>query len=282
VPSLLALALVIAHAIAAADKHHDDNIVSIDGGTFAMGTPAAKIADLKLRYDLDFPGVFENEVPAHEVTVSNFRIDRFETTNGRFAVFLDANPDWLPGNVAGARHNGRYLESWEGGAFPDGQADHPVVFITWHAAQAFCRWSDGRLPTEAEWEYVARAGDDREFPWGNDDPSPARVNYGASHIDQTTPVGSYAPNEFGVYDLAGNVWEFLYDAWTEEYSSAAQVDPLAGGLSADDDLVDVGGRRAVRGASHGGSVVNLRTRWRDSHVVSNAIGFVGFRCAYPD
>jgi len=64
----------------------------------------------------------------------------------------------------------------------------------------------------------------------------------------------------------------------EEYSSSAQVDPLAGGLSADDDLVNVDGRRAARGASHGASVVNLRTRWRDSHVVSNAIGYVGFRC----
>ena len=258
-----------------------DAVVSIKGGTFVMGTAAADIPALKTRYELESPGIFENEMPAHEVTVSDFRIDRFEITNSRFNTFLAANPRWLPENVMPASHNGRYLESWNAGRFPQGQAEHPVVFITWHAAQAFCRRSGGRLPTEAEWEYVARAGDEREFPWGNELPATDRANYGASGIDATVAVGSYPPNEFGVHDLAGNVWEFLYDTWTEEYAAAARVDPVSGGLIADENTLQVSGRRAVRGASFGGSVVNLRTRWRDSHIVTNAIGFVGFRCAYP-
>ncbi len=217
---------------------------------------------------------------AQEVTVSDFRIDRYEVTHSRFAAFLVSNPEWLPENVAEGSHNGRYLESWNGGQYPDGQPEHPVVFITWAAAQSFCRWSGSRLPTEAEWEFVARAGDDREFPWGNELPDPELANYGASDIDRTMPVGNYAPNDFGVYDLASNVWEFLYDVWTEEYLAAAQVDPVFGGLLADENIPQVQGRRAVRGASYAGAVVNLRSRWRDRHVVSNAIEFVGFRCVY--
>ena len=279
--ALLILASGVAYASAGTDEIADDNIVRINDGTFIMGTPVANIPELKDRYKLRFPGIFENEVPAHEVTVGDFSIDRYETSNSRFAAFLAANPEWLPENVTEGSHNGRYLESWNGGQYPNGQAEHPVVFITWAAAQSFCRWSGGRLPTEAEWEYVARAGDDREFPWGNELPAPDMANYGANNIDQTVPVGSYAPNDFGVYDLAGNVWEFLYDVWTEEYVGAAQVDPVIGGLLADENIPQVTGRRAVRGASYGGAVVNLRARWRDSHVVSNAIEFVGFRCVYP-
>lgn len=75
--------------------------------------------------------------------------------------------------------------------------------------------------------------------------------------------------------MAGNVWELLLDPWSDTH------DPSLESRVDDQDLLDVTGRRAVRGASYGGAVVNLRTRWRDSHVVTNAIDFVGFRCAYP-
>lgn len=264
-----------------ADEIVLSDVAFVGGGTFVMGTAVQDISQLKGRYDIGFPGVFENEIPAHELIVSDFRIDRYEVTNVRFADFLATNPEWLPENVSEETHNGDYLDSWRDGRYPDGQGDRPVVYITWAAAQSFCHWSAGRLPTEAEWEYVARAGDNREFPWGDDLPTPAHANYGANDIDHTTPVGSYSPNDIGVYDLAGNVWEFLYDEWQPEYQDLSQSDPVAGGWLDEDEILGVTGRRAVRGASFGGSVVNLRTRWRDSHIVSNAIEFVGFRCAYP-
>ena len=73
----------------------------------------------------------------------------------------------------------------------------------------------------------------------------------------------------------------MLDEWIDHYPAEVQVDPIAGGPVADEEIRQVEGRRAVRGASYGGSVVNLRTRWRDSHVVTNAVEFVGFRCAYP-
>jgi formylglycine-generating enzyme required for sulfatase activity len=165
--------------------------------------------------------------------------------------------------------------------YPKGQGDHPVVFVTWHAAQCFCRWAGGRLPTEAEWEYAARAGGDSEFPWGEALPSPERVNYGASGLVTTTPVGEYPPNPFGLYDMAGNVWEWLLDEWQSMYSSEPLVNPIAGGDVVDDTVRAIQGRRVIRGGSFAGEVVNLRTRWRDSHVASNAVEFVGFRCVYP-
>jgi len=266
---------------ALADEIVVSDVALIPGGTFVMGTAATDISQLKSRYDVGFPNVFENEVPAHEVTLNDFRIDKFEVTNSRFEIFLGDNPEWLPENVMEESHNGDYLASWRDGRYPDEQGDQPVVFVTWAAAQSFCHWSGGRLPTEAEWEYVARAGDNREFPWGESLPTLELANYGANDIDHTTAVGSYLPNDFGVYDLAGNVWEFLYDEWQPEYQNESQSDPVAGGWLSEDEILAVTGRRAVRGASYAGSVVNLRTRWRDSHVVSNAIEFVGFRCAYP-
>lgn len=280
VPALCALLGVFAVPPAFAQHSDRDRPVPVTGGTFMMGTEAADIPALRLRYDVNFPGVFRNETPAHKVTVSDFRIDPHEVTYARFAEFLEAVPEWRKDRLHAREHNGRYLEDWHEGRFPRDKARLPVAFITWSAAQSFCRWRGGRLPTEAEWEWVARAGDSREFPWGNDLPSASRANYGGSGIGRSVEVGSYPPNESGVHDLAGNVWEFLLDEWSPEYQDRTQIDPVVGGTVSDADIRDIAGRRSVRGASFGGSIVNLRTRWRDSHRVGNAVEFVGFRCAY--
>lgn len=246
-----------------------------------MGTPAAAVPELKRRYAVTFPGVFENEAPAHRVTLNAYRLDPHEVTKARFSVFLSARPEWRKANIAAASQNGQYLNDWDGDRFAAGEDNLPVVFITWHAAQAFCRWAGGRLPTEAEWEFAARAGGDAEFPWGDMLPSPALVNYAASGRGKPVPVGSYPPNALGLFDMGGNAWELLLDEWNDSYPAADQADPVAGGPMDDARLLAVTGRRALRGGSFGASVVNLRTRWRDSHVVTNAVAFVGFRCAYP-
>ncbi len=278
---VLTLAASLVSSTPAAPGRPAESAVFVAGGSFEMGTDPADVPELKARYQIDFPGVFENEAPAHQVTVSDFRLDRHEVSYERFAEFLAAHPEWRRDHIAPELHNGDYLGDWTDGRPPAGKSDHPIVFITWHSAQAFCRWAGGRLPTEAEWEFAARAGDDREFPWGDEPPSPERANYYRNGLQATTPVGSFPANELGLHDLAGNVWEFLLDAWVESYPDGPRTDPVAGGPVADDPILEVEGRRAVRGASYGGSVVNLRTRWRDSHVVTNAVAFVGFRCAYP-
>ena len=268
------LLCAVACANAQARPPGDDTAVLIPGGTFTMGTDPASIDTLKEKYGVDWPGVFANEAPAREITLAPFRIDANEVSNAAYASFVDANPGWGKGKLPPAEHNGDYLAHWTDGGPAVNDEQRPVVFVTWSAALAYCKWRHGRLPTEAEWEYAARSGDDREFPWGDELPTPANANYFASERGATVNVGSYPPNDFGVHDLAGNVWEFLADEWQERYELVA---------SGDEYLVpDASSRRSVRGASFGGSVVNLRTRWRDSHVVSNAIEFVGFRCAYDN
>ena len=279
-PLFILFSVLIAGHASAQDGQRIEGAVAVTGGTFLMGTPAAAVAQLRERYQIGFPGVFEEEAPAHLVTVSDLFLDRHEVSNERFAVFLEDHPEWRKAEVPEDRHNGRYLEDWVDTTPPPAKRDHPVVFVTWHAALAFCQWAGGRLPTEAEWEYAARMGGDAEFPWGDALPSPEAANYFASELGTTSPVGSYAANAWGLHDLAGNVWELLLDGWAP-YPPEAQVDPVAGGSVAGPGLQLVAGRRALRGGSFGGAVVNLRTRWRDSHEVTNAVAFVGFRCAYP-
>ena len=257
-----------------------DGAVLVRGGTFRMGTASSELGKLKRSYAVSFPGVFEDEVPDHAVSVGDFRMDRYEATNARFAEFVVTHPEWNRAQIPSQLHNGHYLEHWTDGKPPSAKADHPVRYVTWHAAQTFCQWAGGRLPTEAEWEYAARAGRHQEFPWGDELPSVQRANYSAGRVDDTTPVGSYPPNPFGLYDMAGNVWEFTLDAWKPGYSAEPRTDPVIGG-AVPSDLRSVHGRRVLRGGSFGGGAVNLRTRWRDSHEVLNAVAFVGFRCAYP-
>jgi formylglycine-generating enzyme required for sulfatase activity len=255
--------------------------VLIRGGTFMMGTPANAISELKARYSADFPEAFENELPAHRVSLSDFRLDRHEVTKAQFAAFIAARPEWHRQNLSAALHNGHYLEDWVSGRYPKGQDAYPVVFVTWHAAQSYCRWMGGRLPTESEWEYAARGGGNVEFPWGDELPTPKMTNYSGSGFARAVPVAQYPPNAFGLFDMAGNVWELLLDEWKERYPPGSQVDPIAGGAVPDDRLLAVRGRRVLRGGSFGAATINLRTRWRDSHIVTNAVDFVGFRCAYP-
>jgi formylglycine-generating enzyme required for sulfatase activity len=274
---LAGIAAIIATAVAAVPP---DDSVLVAGGTFRMGTAAAAVPELQRRYGIDYPGAFDGEAPAHAVTLSAFRIDRHEVTNARFAEFTSKHPEWSKSGLDPQMHNGHYLEHWTDGQPPPAKLDHPVVFVTWHAAQAFCRAAGGRLPTEAEWEYAARSRGDDEFPWGSVLPSADKANYGESGLRGTAPVGSYAPNRLGLYDVAGNVWEFLLDEWQPAYSERAQTNPMAGGVVGDDQLRRITGRRVLRGGSYDGGVVNLRTRWRDSHVVTNAQEFIGFRCAY--
>jgi formylglycine-generating enzyme required for sulfatase activity len=107
---------------------------------------------------------------------------------------------------------------------PEWYADgtHPVVNVTWDEAQAYCSWAGGRLPTEEEWEYAARGGvDSNIFPWGDDFTGQAngRHEFPSEAFDWTSPVGSFAPNAYGLHDMAGNVWEWTASEFTPTHAT---------------------------------------------------------------
>jgi len=252
------------------------NMALIPGATFEMGQDAADVPKLMKTFGVDRAELFQDETPRHRVTIGSFYMDRTEVTNSEFRRFIEQNPEWQKGKIAAALHNGKYLQQWNGNEFPAGQANHPVVFVSWYAAAAYCTSQGKRLPTEAEWEYAARGGlEGKTFPWGDEMPDKTRANYGESGFGAAIEVGKYPANGYGLYDMAGNVWEYLADEWSKY--PLAQNDPDAifrtGGLNA------VKTRRALRGGSYGGGTVNMRVTYRDSHAPENAGDHVGFRCA---
>jgi formylglycine-generating enzyme required for sulfatase activity len=160
------------------------------------------------------------------------------------------------------------------------QDNHPVVNVNWYAAVAYCQWMRKRLPSEAEWEYAARGGQDALFPWGNDSVDKNRANYSGAGLHTTSSVEAYLPNPYGLFDMAGNVWQFLADEW-KPYDSVPQKNPVSGGdlFAQGRSFLQVRTRRVIRGGSFDGVPVNLWVEYRDSHPPNGSRDFVGFRCA---
>lgn len=255
--------VVLLSVLTAIVSAQPSNQVAIPAGAFTMGTDESRVDALMARFSSKRRELFASELPAHRVTVRAFSIDRTEVTNAAFKTFVDAHQAWSRERLAADRHNGEYLTTWAGGSYPPGDEDAPVTFITWHAASAFCESAGKRLPTETEWEFAAGRGLPGEFPWGDDLPDAAKANWSGANIGKPSRVGAFPPAH-GLSDMAGNVWEFVADPWTDSYATDAKISP---------------GRRVIRGGSFGGSPVNLRVRYRDSHPELGAGPHVGFRCA---
>ncbi len=164
------------------------------------------------------------ERPAHRVSLGSFYIAQYPVTNAQYRQF-----------VLDTGHRTPYLddaraerENWdqERNLPPAGREDHPVVLVSWHDAQAYCVWAGGRLPTEAEWESAARGGLAGEpYPWGDG------INRELANYDNragTTPVGSYPSNPYGLYDMAGNVWEWVADWYDPHYYAVSPTEDPQG------------------------------------------------------
>jgi formylglycine-generating enzyme required for sulfatase activity len=256
------------------------SMVLVRGGTVQMGIDAAQIPGLMKGLNIDVPELFQDEVPKHSVTIEDFYLDKYLVTNSEFKKFTDFNLEWRPDRIPRTLHNGNYLKHWSEQDALKTKTAHPVVNVSWYAAVAYCRWVGNRLPTEAEWEYAARGGLNALFPWGDEPVDATRANFSGSGVHTTSPVGTYPANRFGLFDMAGNVWEFLADEW-QPYPSAPQKNPVAGGIRFSDgtSFLQVKTRRVIRGGSFDGEPVNLWVEYRDSHPPDGAREFVGFRCA---
>lgn len=181
--------------------------ITIAAGSFLMGTPESELSSLAKSYGGTRES-YREESPQHQVALPSFAIAITPVTNALYAMFVAA------GGASPPRR-------WRGPQPPAALADHPVVEVAWHEAQAFCAWLSEtailpaaqrghfRLPTEAEWEYAARGSDGRRFPWGSQWEQ-TWANTREAGLGTTLPVGSQPANgsPHGCLDMAGNIWEW--------------------------------------------------------------------------
>lgn len=259
----------------------------VAAGSFEMGSPDTQA------------GRYGNEGPLHTVRVAQFYMGTYEVTRAQFGVFVAAT-----GHDTGQRcstsEDGKMAQrdgrSWRNPGYPQTDAD-PVVCVSWDDAQAYARWLSERsgqqftLPSEAQWEYAARAGNQAARPWGDladgacqyanvmDATGKAQVAgiaWEAHRCDDgyaySAPVGRFSPNRFGLHDMIGNVWEWTADCWNRSYQGAPT-----------DGSVWTGGNctlRANRGGGWYGEARDARSAYRDTLAADTRDANVGFRLAH--
>lgn len=283
------------------DKELSDMML-IPAATFLMGTDDKE----------GFPA--DGEGPVRNVTLSTFLIDVTAVTNKQFATFIKETNYVTDAERFGWSYVFHSFVSMETGekvtqvatqtpwwwvvegadwCHPEGpdshvdeRLDHPAIHISWHDADAYCRWAGKRLPTEAEWEYAARGGlIQKRYPWG-DELKPGGEhrcniwqgkfpdkNHASDGFAGTAPVRSYQPNGYGLYNMSGNVWEWCEDWFTKAYHlSSESVNPrgLVSGVA-----------RSMRGGSylcHKSYCNRYRVAARSKNTPDSSAGNIGFRC----
>jgi formylglycine-generating enzyme required for sulfatase activity len=232
-------------------------MVYVAGGTFTMGCTSEQGGDC-----------YDNESPAHRVTLSSYYIGKYEVTQAQWKAVMGSNPSYFEGD------------------------NLPVERVTWNAVQEFIRKlnqqtsKNYRLPTEAEWEFAARGGTKSNgykysgsntagnVAWYYENAGDYRKNdsnwsFDEANKNKTHPVGTKSPNELGIYDMSGNVWEWCND-WYDTYSSGSQTNPRG---------ASTGSYRVYRGGGWGSDSRSARVSPRNFDYPNNRFNFRGFRLA---
>lgn len=230
-------------------KNSNPEMVYFPAGEFWMGSPEGRGQP--------------DEHPRHRVYLDAFYLDRFEVTGNDFLEFMTANPEEHP-TVTG----------WLGREVRPGLEHHPVIGLTWHRCQRYCRWKGKRLPTEAEWERAAAGLTEREYPWGNEPPTPQRANFNKCCFIMRGEIlkqkGSFESGKTpeGVYDLAGNIAEWVYDWYDKNYYKKAEKRNPKG--------PEKGKYHTIRGGAWNSLPNNLRST--DRYGFDDAKDFYGIGC----
>ena len=283
-------------------------LILVPGGTFWMGISDDEmdraIEDCKTELKKEAAsckGWVLSAQPRHQVTLDSFFLAPYEVTNRQFEQFVQATGYqtaaenegtafvWINGQQGWQKTKGATWRQPEAGpdVFASDRADHPVVNVSWHDAEAYCRWAGKRLPTEAEFEYATRAGTQTIYWWGNSAPGQRQVanvadESGRDHLSviiagyddgaaTTAPVGSYEANPFGLFDMTGNVAEWTAD-WSDGlyYRKSPERNPT--GPSS-------GEYRVARGGGWSDASYRIRPAVRDGIAPTERGTKVGFRCA---
>jgi formylglycine-generating enzyme required for sulfatase activity len=226
-------------------------MVRLTGGTFRMGCTKGD------------PVCAPHEMPPRKVAVAPFDLDRREVTGGEYAACVEAGA--CPAGADSPACPAAYSRS----------GDLPVACVSWEEARAFCAWAGKRLPSEAEWEYAARAGrDDRWFWWGEKYDWMWANNLGVGGRDrwrEAAPPGSFGPDPYGLYDMIGNAAEWVQDCYHPSLLGAPRD-----GASWEEAAC---GRRVRRGGSWKDDATLLRVSARLGVVPQERDRSLGFRCA---
>lgn len=247
-------------------KKDSSVVIAIPAGRFSMGSED-----------------YSNEMPVHKVALREYCIDKYLISNEQFKKFAgetgyktDAEKEGYGRVRIGSRWKRVSGANWQrpDGITPiNGNEQHPVVQVSHNDAVSYCKWAGKRLPTEAEWEKAARGTDESKFPWGNSEPDDTMANYD-NLIGDTTPVDNYSKGQspYGLYDMAGNVYQWVADWYGKDYYKESPADNPQG--------PEKGSERVVRGGSFLESSESIRSTGRDRYEPNYRSFLFGFRCTY--